>query len=100
MLWVDDHPKNNIEEIKTIYGDLDVEILQVTGTREALKWIQEFGWLLKWRGLELKLISDMRREEMIGEEMRENDRAGIDLLVELYQNHGYTAKTLIFCGNL
>ena len=55
--------------------------------------------MLKWKGLRLKLISDMKRYEGLEDNRIENTRAGIDLLVRLYGQHGVTAKTLIFCGD-
>lgn len=61
ILWVDDFPKNNTYEIQNILLIRDVEVLQLTSTIMAEKWVKEFGWLLNWRGLEFKLISDMGR---------------------------------------
>jgi hypothetical protein len=49
--------------------------------------VKEFGWLLNWRGLKFKLISDMKREEEKGP----NFEAGIDLLERLYSVHGISA---------
>ena len=71
----------------------------MTSTVLAEKWVKEFGWLLNWKGLEFKLISDMAREEGIGDEKHFNPHAGIDLLERLYTIHGITAHTLIFCGD-
>jgi hypothetical protein len=63
VLWVDDFPKNNIREINSIMALKDVEVLQLTSTVMAEKWVKEFGWLLSWKGLEFKIISDMARFE-------------------------------------
>ena len=99
ILWVDDNPKNNTNQIDRILAQKDIEILQVTSTTIAEKWVKEFGWLLNWKGLEFKLISDMAREEGVADEKSFNEFAGLDLLERLYTIHGITAHTLIFCGN-
>lgn len=54
--------------------------MQLTSTTAAEKWIIEFGWILSWKGLEFKLISDMGRVEWKGKELVENREAGVDLL--------------------
>jgi hypothetical protein len=64
--------------------------------------------LLKWKGIDFKLISDMARFEGVDKENNENEgvenlrkenkRAGIDLLDRLYNNYGVTVRTIIFCG--
>ena len=41
----------------------------------------------------------MGRVEWKNDKKVENREAGIDLLELLYKNKGYSARTLIFCGN-
>lgn len=41
----------------------------------------------------------MGRWENSNNEFVLNKRAGIDLLIELYNNYGVTARTLIYCGD-
>jgi hypothetical protein len=77
-----------------------LEILQVTSTTAAEKWIQEFGWILNWKGVDFKLISDMGRKEVKDNVEKDNPEAGIQLLESLYVMKGYSAKTLIFCYNM
>lgn len=76
VLWVDDEPAGNETTIEKILKINDIEILQVTSTILAEKWVKEFGWLLNWKGLKFRLISDMTRKE--GEDL--NFEAGVDLL--------------------
>jgi hypothetical protein len=40
VLWVDDFPKNNIREINSIMALKDVEVLQLTSTVMAEKWVK------------------------------------------------------------
>lgn len=97
VLWVDDNPNNNKRQIDYLLSVKNIEIIQVTSTIMAEKWVKEFGWLLKWKGLDFKLVSDMGRVE--GPKNINNPHAGLDLLDKLYVQHGITAKTLIFCGD-
>lgn len=62
VLWVDDEPAGNEATIEKILKTNDIEILQVTSTVLAEKWVAEFGWLLNWKGLKFRLISDMTRK--------------------------------------
>lgn len=64
VLWVDDEPSGNEITIeKILKANKHIEILQVTSTVLAEKWVAEFGWLLNWKGLKFRLISDMTRKE-------------------------------------
>jgi hypothetical protein len=100
ILWVDDNPHFNVKQYNFILNmKPELEILQVTSTIAAYKWIIEFGWILRWKGLEFKLISDMGRMEWKDNEKVENREAGIDLIELLYKEKGYSTQTLIYCGN-
>lgn len=63
VLWVDDIPKNNEGGIKLMLNEKDVEILPLLSTQQAEKWLKEFGWLMNWKNINFKLISDMGRLE-------------------------------------
>lgn len=40
VLWVDDQPKVNLNLIRSILKENDIEILQVTSTILAVKWVK------------------------------------------------------------
>jgi hypothetical protein len=63
VLWVDDIPKNNETGIKQMLEAKDLEVLPLISTLQAEKWLKEFGWLMKWKGINFKIISDMGRLE-------------------------------------
>lgn len=95
IVWVDDKPSNNLE----IIGKMDsakCEILQLTSTKMAEIWMKEFAWILNWKGIKLRMISDMVRLE---EKEKTNYYAGIDLLEVLYNEYGYTTPMLIYCSD-
>jgi methionine synthase II (cobalamin-independent) len=94
LIWVDDIPSNNSDMVKGI-EDRGVEVIQLTSTRMAEKWAQEFSWLLNWMDVKFKVVSDMVRVE----DGVNNYYAGIDLLERFYNIKGYSTPILVFCGD-
>jgi hypothetical protein len=70
-------------------------VIQLTSTRMAAKWTQEFSWLLNWMDVKFKVVSDMVRIE----DGVNNYYAGIDLLEIFYNIKGYSTPILVFCGD-
>lgn len=62
LLWVDDKPLNNVSILPNILAKGNTEILQLTSTEMAKEWMKEFGWVLVWTDIRIKVISDMVRE--------------------------------------
>lgn len=58
-------------------------------------WMKEFAWILNWKGIQLRIISDMVRLE----DEKMNFYSGIDLLEMLYNKCGYTTPMLIYCSD-
>ena len=71
------------------------EFLQLTSTKMADFWAREFGWILHYKDLDFKVISDMVRYE----NGNPNYIAGIELMKIFYNEYGLTTPILIFCGN-
>jgi len=60
IVWVDDQPWNNKMEMKSLQL-INKEAIQLTNTKMAMKWSQEFNWLLNWMNIKFKVITDMVR---------------------------------------
>jgi hypothetical protein len=56
--------------------------------------MKEFGWVMTWKGINMRIISDMVRKE--GD--TDNFYAGIDLLKFAFNEAGFTTPIIIFCG--
>lgn len=99
FMWVDDEPDSR--ENRAICDLLDLsryELVQLTSTAAAEYWMKEFGWIVKWLGKGIRVMSDMKRVEGPGGNMV--DEAGINL-VELFHNDlGYTTPIFIYCKNV
>lgn len=93
ILWVDDNPENNIVELEII-AKPDLEVLQLRSTLSFEQWMMEFGWVMTWKGINMRIVSDMVRQEGNAE----NYHAGIDLLESAFNKSGYTTPIIIFCG--
>lgn len=94
LIWVDDMPANNKDYVEALQKR-DIEIIQLTSTRMAEKWTQEFNWILNWMDVKFKVVSDMVRVE----NGNNNYYAGIDLLERFYNIKGYSTPILIFCND-
>jgi len=62
LVWVDDRPVNNIDLIPNMVAKGNTEVLQLTSTSMAREWMKEFGWVLVWTDIRIRIISDMNRE--------------------------------------
>jgi hypothetical protein len=63
FMWVDDEP--NSKENRGICNLIDFskfELVQLVSTEIAEYWMKEFGWILKWMGRRIKVMSDMNRK--------------------------------------
>lgn len=95
-LWVDDFPQGNLTLARTIESRYDcLEILRVTSTRIAETWMKDYSWVFARTNLQIKILSDMHREEEGGADAT----AGITLMRAL-RKHGFSTKVLIFTGNV
>ena len=94
LIWVDDMPANNQGYVQDLLKK-NIEIIQLTSTRMAEKWTQEFNWILNWMDVRFKVVSDMVRVE----NGVNNYYAGIDLLERFYNIKGYSTPILIFCSD-
>ena len=92
LIWVDDIPANNKDYVEGLQKR-DIEIIQLTSTKMAEKWTEEFSWILNWMDVKFKVVSDMVRVE----NEVSNYYAGIDLLERFYNIKGYSTPILIFC---
>lgn len=72
-----------------------MEVIQLTSTDMAVRWFKEFGWIVNFLRLPMKVVTDMVREE----EGRMNYFAGIDLIEALFNKIGLTTPVLIFCSS-
>ena len=81
VLWVDDHPDNNVEESLMLTG-LGLAITQTTSTEAALRYLGQASYEM--------LITDLGREG--------NPAAGLDLLERLPANSG-EMSSLVYTMN-
>jgi hypothetical protein len=98
FMWVDDEP--NSQENRGISNLIDLsrfELVQLVSTEIAEYWMREFGWILKWKGKKIKVMSDMKRIEGVNDVMV--DEAGINLVESFHHNFGYTTPIFIYCKN-
>ena len=71
-------------------------MLQLTSTDMAEKWMKEFGWVLVWTDIHIKVISNMVRME----KTVENHYAGVDLIKLFFDDYGYTTPILLYCSSV
>ena len=94
IVWTDDNPQNNVKIIDTLEKK-EIEVMQLVSTKISDIWVREFGWFLNWKEIKYKIVTDMVRTE----EENDNYYAGIDLLEKLFNEYGFTAPILIYCGD-
>jgi len=95
VFWVDDNPENNYEYSR----DLEMRGISVvfsTTTRQAVALIKIFRWLMYFPDSNLKIVTDMVRNE----EGKVNYSAGLDLIEELCMKFKYSFHILCFCNDV
>ena len=92
VFWTDDNPENNHTIAKQIENNNDSCVFCIS-TKDALKVIETYRWLLYFENANFRIITDMVRDE----DGKKNFTAGIDLVEELMKKYKYNFEVLIFC---
>lgn len=94
ILWVEDNPENVYEYARNLEIS-GKSVVFAQSTQDAIKFIDNFIWLLNLKETNLKIVTDMTREE----NGILNYQAGIDLVEALFSCFDYNFKILCFCSN-
>jgi len=92
VFWVDDNPENNYHLAKEV-EEKGISCVFCVSTKDALRVIDNYRWLLYFHKADFRIITDMVREE----EGKINYTAGIDLVEKLFKDYQYNFEVLIFC---
>jgi len=95
VFWVDDNPENNYQ-IAATFEKMEISCVFCTSTKDALKVISNYRWLLYFDQGDFRIITDMVRNE----DGKINYTAGIELLKELYQTYNYGFEVMIYCQDV
>ena len=95
VFWIDDHPENNYKYA----NDLEmrgISVVFATTTQQAVALVQVFRWLLYFQNSNLKIVTDMVRDE----NGKMNYTAGLDLIEEFCMKFKYSFHILCFCKDV
>ena len=92
VFWVDDNPENNHTLAKDV-EEKGISCVFCVSTKDALRVIDNYRWLLYLHKADFRIITDMVRLE----DGIPNYTAGIDLVEKLFKDYQYNFDVLIFC---
>jgi len=92
VFWVDDNPENNYH-LATEVEEKGISCVFCVSTKDALRVIDNYRWLLYFHQADFRIITDMVRYE----DGVPNYTAGIDLVEKLFKDYQYNFDVLIFC---
>jgi hypothetical protein len=93
IFWISDNLENNYQrELE----HANISCIFCTPTKDALKIIKGYWWLLCFSQCDFTIITDMARLE----DDKINDTAGIDLLKEVYHWYQVEFNSFIYCSNV
>ena len=95
VFWVDDKPENNFKLAKEVEEN-DISCVFCISTKDALREIEKYRWLLYFEEASFRVVTDMVREE----DGKMNYTAGVDLVEKLFRDEKYNFEVLIFCNDL
>ena len=96
VFWVDDNPENNLRIAKEVENK-DISCVFAVSTKDALRVINSFQWILLFHNADFRVITDMVRYEK--EDGGANYQAGVDLVEKLHKDYKYNFEVLIYCGD-
>jgi len=92
VFWVDDNPENNYPLAWEV-EERNISCVFCVSTKDALRVIDNYRWLLYFHQADFRIITDMvRYEDGIA-----NYTAGIDLVEKLFKDYKYNFEVLIYC---
>ena len=94
VFWVDDQPENNYKYARKLEME-NISVVFSTTTKQAIAIINIFRWLIYFPDSNLKIVTDMVREE----NGKMNYNAGLDLIEELCMKFKYSFPILCFCSD-
>jgi len=94
LFWADDIPEGNHSITKEIEKK-GISCVFCVSTKDALRVIKKYRWLLYFANADFKIVSDMVRKE----DGKWNYTAGVDLVEKLMTDYKYNFEVLIFCGD-
>ncbi|KZT28736.1 hypothetical protein NEOLEDRAFT_773724 [Neolentinus lepideus HHB14362 ss-1] len=101
LLWVDDNPENNMEEVAFALGH-NIQVYQFTSTAALKMWLEAHQ--------EIRLLDDTSHLRVITDNARWESRRGNDRgkdifnfsagenLIRYMRGHQYQAPILVYCG--
>ena len=92
VFWVDDNPENNYSLAREV-EEKGISCVFCVSTKDALRVIDNYRWLLYFHKADFRIITDMVRYE----DDVPNYTAGIDLAEKLFKDYQYNFDVLIFC---
>jgi len=95
VFWTDDNPEHNHKIAKQI-EEKDNSCVFCVSTKDALRVVEKYRWLLYFENSDFRIITDMVRHE----DGVPNYNAGIDLVERLLRDFNYNFEILIFCKDV
>jgi hypothetical protein len=91
LLWVDDNPENNVNEVNKFGVMWDIDFVQLTSTRAVQEHLAKRGALRRRSAAHFRLITDRRRVDDPGD-------AGATLVAWL-RGARWRVPCLLYCGD-
>ncbi|KAH3732223.1 hypothetical protein Pelo_16945 [Pelomyxa schiedti] len=89
VLWVDDNPDNNTEEVKEATSKYKIKVIQKTSSKEAYLFLESNPQLKSVQSSQFRIVQDLYRED-------EGEDAGKNFLHKL-RSEGWNTPILIYC---
>lgn len=92
VLWVDDNPENNTDEISSGKEKYGIKATQAVSTSEAKKFLSKHGALKSKPSRNFRVITDIYRED-------EGPKAAENLIEHMRTNGWDNVPILIYCSS-